>query len=237
MSRATVVGVYRRHNAEVVSRLLASGRRRHWQVALWALDEPAPSLRAETVGSGPGGKFDLLNECLRRCPPDPADFVIAVDDDVTLRRGSLDLLCEIMSRAELGLAQPAHGRGSRSSYEFNRAARLSRARVTTFVEIGPVFAVAPAWQSELLPFPEGMGMGWGLELIWADLMQRGCRLGVVDAVQVIHPEAPTTGYSHEVEEARAQRLMAETGITAMRQAQRVLDVWRPWQRRPAWVAR
>lgn len=228
------MGVYRKRNAARIAALLDGPSARSQRVSLWALDEPDAALAPVTAGTGAGGKFDLLNEVLRLSPPQGEEFVIVVDDDVDLVAGDLAGLCGMMLRAGLGLAQPAHARGSRSSYEFNRHRALARARVTTFVEIGPIFAIAPHWRSRLLPFPAGMGMGWGLELIWARLQREGCRLGVVDAVRVMHPDPPTAGYALEEEEARAQALMAQAGVSTMREAQQVTSTWWCWQRRPPW---
>ena len=90
------------------------------------------------------------------------------------------------ARAGLGLAQPAHAAGSEVSHGITRAQPRSRARLTTFVESGPCVAIAPAWTDRVLPLPRERGMGWGLELDWIDLAAEGCRLGIVDAVQVIH---------------------------------------------------
>ncbi len=59
-------------------------------------------------------------------------------------------------------------------------------RLTTFVESGPLVAVAPKWVERVTPLPVWRGMGWGLELEWIDLQAEGCRLGIVDATTVVH---------------------------------------------------
>ena len=230
-----VIAIYRARNAERLSRVLTAGASGSRPWGLWALDEVAPSLAAWTVGQGPGGKFDLLNKILHLMPSTDHLPLVVTDDDIDLRRGTLTGLCALMATAGLDLAQPAHARRSQSSYEFNRRRRGSRARLTTFVEIGPVFAMAPAWRAAFAPFPADLGMGWGLELLWARQREHGCRLGVVDAVTVHHPDYPTLGYAQEVEEARAQTLMQEAGVSTMREAQQVLGTWWPWQPQPSWL--
>lgn len=232
---ALVVAIYRQRNAARLARLLARAASPDTRYALWALDAPSAVLAERTVGQGSGGKFDLVNAVLDRTPARPEEHLVVTDDDIDLGGGSLSRLCAVMDSAGLGLAQPAHGRRSRSSYEFNRRRLGSRARLTSFVEIGPVFAVQPEWLPAVVPFPPDIGMGWGLELIWARLQERGCRLGVVDAVTVVHHESPTIGYAQEAEEARAQALMAQSGIRYMREAQHVLGTWWCWQSRPPWM--
>ena len=68
----------------------------------------------------------------------------------------------------------------------SRRARWSVARRTRLVEIGPVTAFHRSVAGELLPFPP-LRMGWGLDSHWGGLaLERGWRLGVVDATPVRH---------------------------------------------------
>src|SRR5579859_7920681 len=72
----TVIGVYRARNSRLVERLLAPCLREGASIGLWALDEASTPLASHTVGVGPGQRFDLLNEILRRRPAGGDDYLI-----------------------------------------------------------------------------------------------------------------------------------------------------------------
>ena len=234
---AHVVGIYRHRKAGHLVELLRPEVRPSWSMALWALDDVDPQLAAWTVGCGPGGKFDLLNAILERAPAQPGQHLLVTDDDITLPGSGLSALLTAMVAAGLDLAQPAHRADSSFSHPITRRQRLARARLTTFVEIGPVFAVAAPWVPQFAPFPADHGMGWGLELLWSRLRQHGCRLGIVDATTVLHPERPNVSYagSLDAEYAQLDRLLAEDGYANLEQAQQVLATWWRWQRQPSWL--
>jgi hypothetical protein len=235
VSAAAVYSVYRRRNAAVLERLLAPALARDWTVGLWALDEPDPRLADLTAGSGPGTKFELVNRLLAERPPNPRQPVVVADDDAVFVRGSLASFLETAAAAQLDLAQPAHVLRSNISHRITWRRPLSRARLTTFVEIGPIFAVAPSWRDRVLPFPADVGMGWGLELRWLDLREEGCRLGIVDSTPVRHLARFATAYAPDEEIERLTRLLEERGAPGWRGLRRTLATWRPWRRRPPWL--
>jgi hypothetical protein len=226
-----VAGIYRAANAESLQRILRDVPG-DWRIALWALDDVLPSYADVTVGSGRGGKFGLLNETLARSGID--DTLVLIDDDAWLSRGSFAELVTIAAEAGFDVAQPAHDRDSKSTYEFNRQRRTAVARETTFVEIGPIIVMRGRAPSVLLPFPDDIGMGWGLELLWRRERARGLRMGVVDAVTVHHPDPPNATYadSAAVEFDRVDRLLAEDGLSNIRDAQRTVGRWWRGRRRP-----
>lgn len=233
-----VVGVYRERFGQRFKAMLDEQCPHNWSISLWALDQPHPMLDAWTVGCGPGGKFDLLNRILDRVPVPPGRALVVTDDDLTLSRGTIPQLLSVMSRGQLGLAQPAHGRLSRGSHLVNRQARLSVARLTSFVEIGPLFAVLPPWVERIAPFPPDLGMGWGLEVLWSKLTQEGCRLGVVDSVCFQHEESPNVTYRDRLDEEFKQldRLLDQEGLSSLRDLQHVSGTWRRWQRSAPWLS-
>lgn len=235
--RPAVYGVYRARHEREMTALLRPARRHRWDVALWALDEPVSSLERVTYGSGPGTKFDLLNELLRLRPPRDGAYVVVTDDDFVFTRGGLPDLLRLVRRAGFGLAQPAHDEGSLASHKINRVRAGSVARLTTFVEIGPVFVVAPEWRDAVLPFPDDVGMGWGIELDWSRLTERGARLGIVDAVRLRHLVKPGTGYDAEAALAEMYERWAAHGVTQWSDVQRELAVWTEGARRPPWDVR
>ena len=230
-----VLCVYRARNARVVSRLVSSSARSGASVRLWALDRSVPALSGWTVGDGPGTKFELVNRLLLSAPvPDDA-FVVVADDDVRLP--SLGWFLRLVRRAAFDLAMPAHRRHlSHLSHAVTLRARWSVARVTEFVEIGPLFAVSPAWRDAVLPFPDDIGMGWGLEADWHVLHQRGARLGIVDAVPMRHLAPVATSYEQAGERARMAERLAAAGLGGLHEIQGTLATWRPWQRTPPWLA-
>jgi GT2 family glycosyltransferase len=160
-----------------------------------------------TAPAGQRGKFENLNALLTEHDPSPYDWVLVVDDDVALPRGFLDAFLLAAERAGLRLAQPAHRLHSHAAWAVTRRQAGSTVRATTFVEIGPVTAFHRDAVAELLPFPEGLRMGWGLDVHWAALAAaRGWPIGVVDATPIGHTQRPAASdYPRAAaeEEARA----------------------------------
>jgi hypothetical protein len=149
------------------------------------------------------GKFQNLNMLL--ADRDPADWLLVVDDDVTLPPHFLDGFVALCEALEADLAQPAQTLASHAAWGFARRRPFSVARETNFVEIGPVTAFSRRAAAELLPFPD-LRMGWGLDAHWAAVAaERGWRLAVVDALPVRHEtRRVAAGYpaGDAIEEAR-----------------------------------
>lgn len=228
-----LVGIYRRRNAHLVQPLVREARAAGWSSAWWALDEQDPSLQNVTAGVGPGTKMSLVNR-LVGSGGDAGGTVVVADDDIRMQSGALVRMVRTADRAGLGLYQPGHVRGSCITYRFTLRRYRLRARLTTFVEIGPVFAVAAHARELVLPLPEDVGMGWGLELIWRDLQRQGLQLGIVDAVGVRHLVWPKTHYDTTEEQDRVDRLVAERGLGSMLDAQTTLGRWGYLRSRPSW---
>jgi len=232
-SSALLVCVYRLANAPVVMNLLAEARHYDWPVRLWALDEAHPDLREVTVGSGAGTKFELVERLLGTGHPSNPDWLIVVDDDVEVTRGSLALLLDLAARCGFAIAQAAHAPGSHWSHRITVARPFSIARLTRFVEIGPLFVIDSAWRERFLSNAERYGMGWGLEFHWQSV---GAPMGIVDLVHVKHLGA--VGHDYQVEEGREQVAReSRTHGLDYETLQARSDVWRPWQRTPAWLRR
>jgi hypothetical protein len=186
-----VIGVYRPGSllAEALPALLSE--RHRVRLALGSAGPADEPLREHTVAEGlTGGKFENLNRVLEAAGGAangaPADWTIAIDDDVRVPRAFLDRFVGVCEAFELDLAQPAQTLRSHSAWKVTRRRPASLVRETRFVEIGPVTAFGRAAAAELLPFPE-LRYGWGLDLHWAAVAaERGWRLGVVDALPVRH---------------------------------------------------
>jgi len=229
----SLVGVYRSRHADRVRRLVEPALVAGWRVAWWALDDVVGDLAGVTVGSGPGAKLPLLNELLRRSGS-RAGWLVVSDDDVAFGRGDVVGLVSLCKRGRLDLAQPARI-DLGVDHEITTARRLSLARRTSFVEIGPLFVVGPGWRDRIVPFPEERGMGWGLELEWHELHRKGCVLGIVDAVRVRHEGFRGEDYDDRTEVHRVHEELATKGFGGWSDVQSTLATWRPWQRSPAWT--
>ena len=230
---ASLVGIYRSRNAHRIRRLIDPALAAGWLVAWWALDDVVDDLASVTVGSGPGAKLPLLNETLGRGGSREGWLVVS-DDDAVFDRGDVTTLVSLCRRARLDLAQPARADDG-VDHEITAARKLSRARRTSFVEIGPVFVVGPGWRDRIVPFPEARGMGWGLELDWYGLFQEGCALGIVDAVRVRHEGSRGEQYDYRTEAHHVHAELTELGFDGWSGVQKTLATWRPWQRTPGWA--
>jgi hypothetical protein len=231
----SLIGVYRRRNAPHVRAVVDEALTAGWAVAWWALDEAAGELAEHTVGAGPGEKFPL-NAIVEEAELDEG-WVVVADDDVAFVRGGVSDFVGLSALAGFALAQPAHTADSTHSYEINLSRALSVARRTTFVEIGPLFTVAPQCRDRIIPFPAERGMGWGLELVWRELLEHGCMLGVVDTVTVRHLTAIGAEYEDERMTEAVMEELGSVGASRWSDLQRTLETWRPWQRRPPWKVR
>jgi hypothetical protein len=232
---SVVLCVYRARHARCVRRLVRAAVGAGGSARLWALDERVQALERWTVGAGPGARLDLVNGLFASAPIAGEAYVVVADDDVVLPSGGYGRFLRLVARAGLDLAQPAHTRHrSNPSHPVTLRAPWSLVRLTEFVEIGPVFAVSPAWRAAVLPFAEGLGMGWGLEADWYGLHRRGARLGIVDAAPLRHLGPVGTAYAQDAERAQLAARLAVNGLGGLHEIQRTLATWRPWRRTPPW---
>ena len=161
----------------------------------------------ELVVTEPGGrgKFENLNRLLAGRDLERFDWLLVLDDDVTLPRGFLDEFLHACDQYGLRIAQPAHRHHSHAAWAVTRRHPGVTARTTNFVEIGPVTAFHRDTFETLLPFPD-LRMGWGLDAHWAALArEHSWPIGIVDATPVGHilrPAAATYPREQAVDEAR-----------------------------------
>jgi hypothetical protein len=193
--RVLVLGVYAPDGAPVMARAAAELRRGTHDVrlVLGALGEADAALARNTAlaGLAGAGKFENLNALLEAASADAPDWTLVIDDDVELPRAFLARFLACAERFDLQLAQPAHRHTSHAAWRVSRRARWSLARRTRLVEIGPLTAFHSSTAAELVPFPP-LRMGWGLDAHWGGLaLERGWRLGVVDATPIRHRIRPT----------------------------------------------
>jgi GT2 family glycosyltransferase len=167
-----------------------------------------------TSGTNDRGKFANLNALLAEHDLGAYDWLLVVDDDVTLPRHFLDAF--LHAAAPYALAQPAHRLRSHAAWPHTRRrARGGPARETTFVEIGPVTAFRRSAFATLLPFPD-VQMGWGLDAHWSALV---APLGIVDATPIGHTDRPAAdAYSREQAVAEARAFLAGKPYVTREQA-------------------
>ena len=226
--------VYRAKNAARVRRLCEAIARFGAVPHLWALDRADPRLSRWTRGTGPGRKFELLSKLYEGHRPGEDAWLLLIDDDVEVSRRGWRRLLRTSRAAGFDLSQPAHGRGSHRSHVLTRA-RFARARMTTFVEIGPVVLVSPRVRNEVVPFPPHDGMGWTLDFAWHDLSKEGYRLGIVDAVRMRHVGAVGQDYD-STEDRRAVRAELDArGLRDVPDMHQTLAVWQWWQAKCPWI--
>lgn len=206
--RLAIGVVYRAKNAATVARFLNAqpGAR----AALWALDEAHPSLRAQTVGEGPGTRFSLQNRLAEALAPESDEWLVMADDDVLIERGDLTQVAALAERLGLNLCQPAHSHRSFVSWPTTRRRPLKVARATRWVEIGPIVLFDQAARTRVLPFPE-QGMGWGVEAEWA--AHRDLNMGVVDAVRMRHLVPSQKSYDTSLEQRDLEERYSRLGVT------------------------
>lgn len=233
--RVLVLSIYRCDNASVLSRIVQDAKKSRWDVSLWALDQTHPLLAPYSVGAGRGPKFPLLNGMMCQENLYKFDWVVVTDDDAVFDTGSLTGFLWAAEKAGLSLAQPAHTLTSFSNYEITVWKPHIMARLTNFVEIGPLFAIKRDYYNKLLPFPEDSGMGWGLDVQWSDLQASGARLGIIDWVTLRHLSPAATTYDTSLEEKHLQEALRARGHDYVAQFHRTLATWHEWERRPSWL--
>lgn len=207
--------VYRRPGIEVVRALLRQ-LPADAAVRLWSLDgDVPPDLAPVTAGIGAGSRSALLNRLVDGADP---DLLVLADDDVRFVIGDLRQLLAVGQRLQLDLFQPAHLASSHANFDFVRRRSGTFARVTEFVEQGPLVVVTRAGRQVVLPLPDDAGMAWGVEAEWsARARERQLRLGVVDAVAMRHLSPAAGAYDRESAEAALAARLATHGLTSLEQ--------------------
>ena len=136
-------------------------------------------------------KFVLINQLLSCHELFNYDMLLVTDDDVDFEPGWLDAFLSLQADADLALCQPARSPDSWIDHPFTKQLLGIDARLTRFVEIGPVFSVHRKAFDLLVPFDESWPMGWGLDLRWPVLLEAaGLQMGIVDGAPVVHRMRP-----------------------------------------------
>lgn len=186
-------------------------------------------VRFASKAAGGHGKFENLNALLAATPARGYDWLVVVDDDVSLPRRFLDDFIFLAERFQLRLAQPAHRWRSHAAWKVTRRDPRAVVRETAFVEIGPVFAFHAVTFDVLLPFPE-LRFGWGLDAHWSAIAsERGWRMGIVDATPVLHGlRVIATTYTRGDAIAEGRRFLSGKPYTTAAELNRTLVKHRTW---------
>ena len=186
-------------------------------------------VRFDSTTVGERGKFENLNALLARNPPQGHDWLLVLDDDVSLPRGFLDSFIFLVERFGLRMAQPAHRARSHAAWQLTRRRPGSLVRETAYVEIGPVVALHATTFPVLLPFPE-LRAGWGLDAHWAALArEHGWPLGIVDATAIRHGlRRIAAAYDRTDAVAEGTRFLSGKPYLNASESQRTLVTHRTW---------
>jgi hypothetical protein len=235
--KALVLGVYSYKNAPVLAQIVEEAKQSQWEVSLWALDRIHPLLAPYSIGAGKSAKFPLLNRLIRGKNLSQFDWIVVTDDDVFFEYGSVAAFLSVAEKAGMDLAQPAHALSSFSNHQVTVCHPWAVARLTTFVEIGPLFAIRRDSYHKFLPFPESSGMGWGLDVEWSHLQTNGARLGIVDWVTLRHlrPLGSAGTYDTALEEDRLREALQVRGIEHLAHLHRTVATWHVWEGSAPWA--
>jgi hypothetical protein len=158
-----------------------------------------------TARMGDRGKFDNINAALQGYDLSKYDWLIVTDDDITTPAGLLDECLALAARADLKIFQPAHRFHSYTTFKLTHRKWNRLARITHFVESGPLTGFPRDTVTKLVPFPS-MRWGWGLDVNWSEIARtEGWNIGIIDAVPIRHlrPIANAYGFFTAMDEARA----------------------------------
>lgn len=184
----------------------------------------------DTIKPFGSGKFEHLNAVLGRYNLEQFDWIIVTDDDVDVPDNFVDHFICILEKYDIKLGQPSHSFISYATYTLTRRHFNSIARLTNFVEIGPIFALHRDVFADILPFPD-VGMGWGLDIHWSFLAnKKNWRIGIVDAVPIRHLRPVGSGYKANNALAAAESFLRGHGKISRRDILRTKKIFRSWVR-------
>lgn len=157
-------------------------------------------------------KFKLLNDIIKKIDDiDSYDYLIISDDDVVVHDNFIDIYIDLIEKFKIKLAQPARVSHSYNVHRIVLEDKKSLARITNFVEIGPIFSFHKSIFRSVIPFPESAQMGWGLDFIWPEIgRNNNFNLGIVDLVPVDHSYRPQSKtYSNDSNKILMHKLLTQ----------------------------
>ena len=206
---------------DITSALQASGVELH----LWALQNAPANLASVTRGVGMQPKWTIMTRLMSSIPPD-FDYVLFFDDDIILAPNFVRDFFPIVQRMGAELAQPALTRDSFFSHQITLQDPTATARMTNFVESGPLVCMTRRFYELAQPYHDPISpLGWGYEAAWSDLGQKhALPLAIIDRCPVRHTRPVGHTYSMQTATQEMQSYCRKYG-TEMPQ-KRVL-YWMP----------
>jgi len=172
-----------------------------------ALTQTRHRVTFDKVVSSGKSKFENINDILSRHKLSEFDWVVITDDDIDFPENFMDEFVFLSEHCNFKIAQPAHNFVSYANYSVTRRHWNSIARITNFVEIGPIFILHRDVFSETMPFPE-VGMGWGIDIYWSLLArEREWRIGIIDALPIQHLKPVGKDYDCLAAQKAANKLL------------------------------
>ena len=148
------------------------------------------------------GKFQNINAALQGVAVDDYDRLTVIDDDIALPRRFLDTFIFLSENAGLRMSQPAHRFRSYQSYSLTQRNWNSLARITNFVECGPVTAFHRDMYPYVLPFAD-LRWAWGTDVAWAEFARiNNLPIGIIDATPIGHLRPVAASYSGKLARRR-----------------------------------
>jgi len=184
------------------------------EIHLWALQSVLPRIAQFTRGTGQLGKAQALNRLLPYASN--ADLVLFIDDDVRLGPRFISTYVSIVTTLGAAVAQPALTANSHYSHSITLQRPGCWARLTDFVESGPVVSMTREFLDLVAPFPESNRMGWGLDVQSSAIAQaHGFRMAIVDTCPVEHTFRPVGAHYDRAEAWKdMERFLAEHRLTS-----------------------
>ena len=215
--RVLALGIEREGQPNVLAETFAELRRTRHQ------------LETAQIDAAQRGKWENVGVLLADHPAVGYDWLLVVDDDVSLPRGFLDAFVFLAERFELRIAQPAHRARSHAAWNVTRRRPGAVARRTAFVESGPLVGFHSSTFEALLPFPP-LRAGWGLDSFWSGVARdRDWPIGVLDAIPVEHGlRRIASAYDRDEAIAEAHRFLEGRPYVTGREAQQTLATHRSW---------
>lgn len=167
----------------------------------------------------PGGKWEGLYQLFTSQPHllETYSYIWLPDDDIDADWTTINKLFATMAEHDLNLAQPSLHPESYFHHHVTLQNPAFRLRYTNFVEL-----MVPCFRADflrsLVPLFAGRRYGWGIDWVWAYLMEQpSFRTAVIDACAVVHTRPYQVGSLYTQPgapdpEQEKRELLAQLGV-------------------------